>query len=104
MADQLHIIIKGEWYDRIKTGEKKEEYRELKPFWIGRLIDEQLRPKKYKSILFQRGYRKDAPKMLVEFKGTKIDIVPSFDVHHECFIIELGQIICEMNNKKSKSA
>ena len=33
----LTLPIKKKWFDMIKTGEKKEEYREIKPYWTKRL-------------------------------------------------------------------
>ena len=33
----LTLPIKKKWYDMILTGEKKEEYREIKDFYKGRL-------------------------------------------------------------------
>ena len=33
----LHLILKEKWYRMIERGEKTEEYREIKPFWIKRL-------------------------------------------------------------------
>jgi hypothetical protein len=35
----LDLVLKGVWYDMIASGEKKEEYREIKMYWIDRLID-----------------------------------------------------------------
>lgn len=29
----LHLNLKRKWFDMIKSGEKKEEYREIKPYW-----------------------------------------------------------------------
>ena len=34
----LHLTLKKKWYDMIASGEKKEEYREVKKYWIRRLI------------------------------------------------------------------
>lgn len=34
----LHLSLKKRWFDMIASGEKREEYRELSPFWIKRLI------------------------------------------------------------------
>lgn len=34
----LHLTIKRQWYDMIASGEKKEEYRDEKEFWIKRLF------------------------------------------------------------------
>ena len=29
----LPLVLDGEWYDMIASGEKKEEYRDAKRFW-----------------------------------------------------------------------
>ena len=34
----LHLPMKKKWYDMIASGEKKEEYRELTPYWAKRLL------------------------------------------------------------------
>lgn len=34
----LDLVLKGEWYDMITSGEKTEEYRELSDYWIKRLL------------------------------------------------------------------
>ncbi len=34
----LHLILKKEWYELIDCGDKTEEYRELSPHWIVRLL------------------------------------------------------------------
>lgn len=33
----LTLSLKKQWFDMIKSGEKKEEYREIKPYYTGRL-------------------------------------------------------------------
>lgn len=39
----LHLVLKSQWYDMIASGEKKEEYREIK---LGeRIYDNQLNKK-----------------------------------------------------------
>lgn len=38
----LDLVLKSEWFDKIKSGEKTVEYREIKPYWqkrIYRLLD-----------------------------------------------------------------
>ena len=35
----LHLNLKRKWFDMIKSGQKKEEYREIKTHWISNLID-----------------------------------------------------------------
>lgn len=36
----LDLVLKKKWYDMIDSGEKTEEYREIKPYWIKRIIGE----------------------------------------------------------------
>lgn len=58
----LDLVLKGEWYDMIESGEKKEEYREIKPYWVKRLIKSSSYGKndnifpKYEYVRFRRGY------------------------------------------------
>lgn len=35
--DTLNLVLKREWYDMIESGEKKEEYREIKDYWCKRI-------------------------------------------------------------------
>ena len=35
----LHLTLKKQWFDMVESGEKKEEYREIKPYWVRRLLD-----------------------------------------------------------------
>lgn len=35
----LDLPLKGKWYDMIASGKKREEYREIKPYWEIRLVD-----------------------------------------------------------------
>lgn len=34
----MHLTLKKKWFDMIASGEKKEEYREIKPYWVKRLL------------------------------------------------------------------
>ena len=61
----LVLLIKKKWFDMILSGEKKEEYRELKPYyqtrfghlWQGSLIGFDAKRK----IMFRNGYSKKSP-------------------------------------------
>lgn len=66
MKDQLFIVVKKEFFEQIRTGEKKYEYRKNTNYWAARLID-----RTYKTVLFQCGYHTNAARCLVEFKGCK---------------------------------
>lgn len=70
----LTLPIKKKWFDMILSGEKKEEYRDIKPYytsrfrndigqWRGSLLDCVKDIEKYKiiKVLFRNGYACDAP-------------------------------------------
>ena len=38
MTKTLPLTIKKQWFDLIRSGEKTEEYREIKDFWCRRLL------------------------------------------------------------------
>jgi len=52
MAD-LHLNLKGEYFDQIKSGEKLCEYRLITPYWTKRLEG-----REYNNIYIKRGYPK----------------------------------------------
>lgn len=64
----LHLTLKKKWFDMIKSGEKKEEYREIKPYWTKRFGDF-LKVNQFDAILFKNGYSKTSPSVLVECIG-----------------------------------
>ena len=35
----LALTLKKRWFDKIESGEKPEEYRELKYYWVNRLME-----------------------------------------------------------------
>lgn len=60
----LHLTLHRQWFDDIAVGIKKNEYREVKPYWTRRLVG-----RTYDEIHFRNGYHKDAPFMRVEYIG-----------------------------------
>lgn len=38
MKKILKLTINKEWFSRILSGDKTEEYREIKPYWVARLL------------------------------------------------------------------
>lgn len=50
--DTLYLPIKFEWIEMILPVIKREEYRELKPYWTTRLFNKDGSPKQYKYICF----------------------------------------------------
>lgn len=69
----LYLTLKKEFFNQIEEGTKTSEYREYKEHWIKKLTNPDGTFKHYDLILFQNGYRKDAPQMLVEFRGIKVN-------------------------------
>lgn len=57
----LPLVLKGKWYDMIASGEKKEEYRDFKPFWEKRIHKVYKRSCDNNTIMviaFSKGYKK----------------------------------------------
>ena len=65
----LTLPIKKKWFDMILSGEKKEEYREIKPYYntrIGLCYDGTLLNDEgeERDVLFRNGYGKNAPSFI----------------------------------------
>lgn len=83
----LTLPIKKKWFDMILSGEKKEEYREIKPYWTKRFLKSDMKFNEdtvinlmkegkwsiYKTVIFQNGNKKDSSKIkcMVEIKIGK---------------------------------
>lgn len=110
----LHLTLTKKWFDMIKSGEKKEEYREFKQYWIDRLCNkhqmsviaggdlrnnhsgQQLSYRHFDFVEFKNGYAKSAPTMLVECKGISVgkahaEWAEGFG--DDCFVISLGNVV-----------
>lgn len=97
----LHLTLKRQWFDMIASGEKKEEYREKKQYWINRLAERYtpcvlFEPVHYDVVRFTNGYAKDAPTMDVECRGIDIRTGKEewgAEPHVYYFVINLGRIL-----------
>lgn len=108
----LHLTLKKKWFDMIASGEKKEEYREIKPYWIKRLLyssfmlnapiaDRVLingyewhQPLPIDVIIFKNGYSGGAPIMSIECKGIEVREGRTewgAEPNKKYFVIKLGQ-------------
>ena len=108
----LHLTLKKKWFDMTLSGEKKEEYRQCKDYWMKRLagvegcgtsynftILSNLGNKgiDYDYIIFTNGYGKERPSFKIECKGIFVGIgkkkwgAPDYKV----FILKLGNILTE---------
>lgn len=61
----LILPIKKKWFNMIKSGEKKEEYREIKPYYFNRfkklpLYDFRKEHMTFEAI-FRNGYSRNSP-------------------------------------------
>ena len=66
----LTLPIKKKWFDMILSGEKKEEYREIKDYWTNRFCHYLRGTVVYNFdiirsgyVIFKNGYSKDAPQI-----------------------------------------
>jgi len=92
----LHLTLKKQWFDMILSGEKKEEYREIKPYWSNRFIGGETDFNQWDVICFKNGYKKDSPKFFINLEGIDIGFGKQKwggnpDRHQ--YILSLGPII-----------
>lgn len=100
----------------ILSGEKKEEYREVKDYWMKRLAgikgcgtsynftllnNRENKCLKYDKIIFKNGYSQNAPAIIIECNGIEVREgkkkwgAPS----NRSFVLKLGKIIETKNIK-----
>ena len=88
----LTLTVSKQWFDMIVADEKTEEYRDIKPYWASRLVNQQaesgevlfdefggycrvigkLEYKPYTHVIFINGYRKDSPRTEKEIESITI--------------------------------
>ena len=88
----LSLVLEKKWFKKIISGEKTEEYREIKPYWASRLVNQKAESgevlfdefggycrvlgepeyKPFTHVLFYAGYAKD--RQVVEKKIESISI------------------------------
>lgn len=120
MSRILHLSLKKEPFEQIAAGIKLEEYRDVKPYWIKRLMVKECcqlvslelmaaltKPEsfqKYDIIRFRNGYAQKDPEIEVEFKGIHYGYPHGdwigFLTQNWYFCIELGRIISIKNYKQ----
>lgn len=73
----LTLPIKKKWFDMICSGEKKEEYREITPYYTSRfktigLLDKHDNPTEEDAIIkLRNGYSREADYVVVRVKLRK---------------------------------
>lgn len=96
----LTLTVSKQWFDMVVSGKKNEEYREIKPYWVARLLQnnsnivdvrnlasalagrtdllkkyidaQRIVSKQYTHVLFINGYRKDSPRIEKEIESITI--------------------------------
>jgi len=99
-ARVLHLTVTREWFDKIKSGEKGEDFREFKAHWITRLLQTDIGEpiptddakgfaldwssfaimhmiggisrKEYDYVIVVNGYGGDKPTLICKWCGTRI--------------------------------
>ena len=95
----LHLTLKKQWFDMIASGEKKEEYREIKPHWKARLccgFPTLLSEKDFDVVKFTNGYSKNAPCITLSWEGMDVrEGRPEWgaEPRKKYFVIKLGEIV-----------
>ena len=110
---KIHLNLKRKWFDMILSGEKKEEYREIKYYWMNRFcyyfnqrffkcknigcsINCNFVLKKYTSIVFSNGYKENRPQFEIECIGFEIkegNANWGAEKGKKYFVLKLGKII-----------
>lgn len=97
----LNLIIRQKYYDAILAGRKVQEFREVRPTTIKKLLqldedgyevedaDGNAQPIKYDAIQFYVGYNKDRDSALVEVVGAHCEIF--VDENNQPIIYEHGR-------------
>jgi hypothetical protein len=101
MAEKiLHLTLRKKWFDLILSGEKKEEYRECKDYWIIRLLSDYgkyARIEDYKHfdfVKFTNGYAKNSPCIVFKCEGIHTGFGnPDWGAEDgkEYFVIRIGE-------------
>lgn len=88
----ITLTVSKQWFEMIADGKKTEEYREIKPYWVSRLVNQQAESgevlfdefggyclvigkpeyKPYTHVLFVNGRRKDSPRIEKEIESITI--------------------------------
>lgn len=98
----LHLNLTKKWFDMILSGEKKEEYRALKPYWsrvfsTGKVkIKGTIYPANGVVICFSNGYHKERRQMWVELKDVVIDTGKlgwGAIKHEKYYVLKLGEVL-----------
>ena len=100
----IKLILTDYWFDKIKSGEKRHEYRIFKPFWLKKIVkianilekNNKFLIEPFGYVTFQKAYHKNPELMTFEIKSItilKTWINTDLKTKEAVFDIELGKKI-----------
>ena len=102
----MYANINRSYIDKIYSGEKTKDYREIKNFWTNQFRNREYR-KPYDYIIYRNGRRKNARMLKIELiditTSEAILELPYGTFFEECYVIHLGKIIWAKNFEKIKN-
>lgn len=99
--ETLDLVMKNVWFDKIKSGEKNIEYREVKDTWTKRIFNIK-GIVAVKKVVLSRDYRRKEQLM---FQIKKIETLPTgintdLKINNPVYAIHLGQLIGYYSEEK----
>ena len=100
----LHLVLQSKWFDKVASGEKTSEYREIKPYWNKRFTGMSERyfqllmgdgvsaPQKYATVVFHKGYTTTTMEFAIISIKTIINRPNDLGLD-KCWEIKLGKRI-----------
>ena len=104
------LTLKKKWFDMLLSGEKKEEYREIKPYYTSRFNNlwgkQAASGHNLKSIQFKNGYALDSPSFIAGCTMTKGEGKPEWGAEPgKCYyIIKIEEIYHAANINRTRSS
>lgn len=94
---RANLIIKRHWFDEIRSGRKKKEFRGIteRNASLFCFVDKDWQVLGFKpitEIMFYNGYHKNRPSMLVECTGIEIEPAPH-DETVDVFVLSIGEVL-----------
>ena len=97
----LIVPIKRKWFDMILSGAKKEEYRDIKPYWRSRLynegfVDRYGLPVPWQApVMFRNGYGRAASCFTALCSADVRHGKPEWgaELHREYYVLKILKII-----------
>ena len=87
----LHLNLKKKWFDQVKSGEKTEELRLIKPYW-----EQRLHGRTYDEIHIRNGYEKGGEILRFRWNGYTTKMITHEEFGAEAvpvFVIDLSEVI-----------